>query len=445
MLYIPDRVRASSTWHALQLQTTTLFLAITLISFANALAYGEFSELGILALCLALPIGLLSLYGVRSPPSRITLMAMIECLVLMNASPELVQSATAKQYMPFLVVALFIGSVMMLASIQWSNITGLLIAIAADILLYLSNIKWGHATIDVFNVLQGGAEDLMHGRNPYILWYQSTTPHLLRTHFPYNPGALFLAIPGRLVGDIRVSELLAMAMLTLAITLLARRNLPRQYSWWVLAIMLASPFTTHMVVQAWVEVFAMSGLATWLWLRESHPWTSIVVLGFGISASFLILPILVFVYIWHRRMRFEITMAVLVATVITLPFLLWTGATQYLRDVLIVPLSLPWRPDALNLNALWGSAMHTPLPEFVALGIPLTLFAAFLTKGRRSISTSIVMGSLLTFGLILVAKFAFFNYYFIVVCGPILAIALGYGVPSGIRRTTAQDGLVADE
>jgi hypothetical protein len=236
-----------------------------------------------------------------------------------------------------------------------------------------------------------------------------------------------------------------MAMLILATTLLARRILSPQYGWWVLAIMLASPFTTHMVVQAWVEVFAMSGLATWLWLRESHPYASIVVLGLGISASFLVLPVLVFTFIWHRRMRNEIIMAVLVALIITLPFLLWTGTVLYLRDVLIVPLSLPWRPDALNLNALWGGAMHTPLPEFVALGIPVVLFGALLARGRTSISTSIVMGSLLTFGFILVAKVAFFNYYFIVVCGLILAMALGYGVSGGMERPTAPDGLVADE
>lgn len=434
----PTRLPASSyaaIRHSIACRTSAVLVAVGLISVANSLQYGEFTLSGVLLVSVALPIMVWSLYAGLAEPSLSFVAAVIGVVLAANYAPGLIPSYAEGQYplLPLL-STLAASTIAMLAQARWSRYIGLAGAVATTLLLYRDNTKWGHATIDVFYVLQGGTLALLHGHNPYIRWYQSTTPHELHTHFPYGSAALLLALPGRLIGDVRLSELAAMAIAIVATTLIARRNLPSHQAWWILALLLTVPFTVHMVAQAWVEVFGAAGVALWLLMRERHRRSAIFALGAGVSASFLVLPLLVFAFVWHRQLRRDICAAVLVAVALAIPFVYWTGLVPYVRDVFLVPLSLPWRPDAMNINALWGQVHGSPLPPEVMIGLPVTVFACLVARGKSGVGTCVAMGASVTLAALLVAKDAFFNYYFLVVFALILALALGYGQPAAQAR-----------
>ena len=84
--------------------------------------------------------------------------------------------------------------------------------------LTAAGMFWGSADIDVFTALQGAAEALIHGHNPYgpvFRYFVEVKPNLFRTvapnfvwgHFPYGPIVPLLAVPGRLLGDVRVMSM----------------------------------------------------------------------------------------------------------------------------------------------------------------------------------------------------------------------------------------------
>lgn len=408
---------------------------VVVASAANAINYGSYSEVGVILLCaglVAIRLGL-PLTSNGSPDGR-TFVAAVEILGLLNLAPSLAQFAGEAPSYPIWILALTIATLALLSEKQWVRWPALAIAITADLLVILSKIRWGKATIDVFGVLQHGDEHLLHLQNPYTYRYVSTTPGQAYTHFPYGPGAIAATLPGRIAGDVRLPELLMMALLILAITATAKRTVNSRYAWALLALMLACPFTMFMIVQSWVEVIPMAGIAVWLWIRDRWPTISIGALGLGLSASFLPLPLLAYLCLWHRRYRLEAAFAIAVAIVITAPFLLWTGPVHYLDDVLLSPLSLPWRRDALGLNPVWADLTGGPLPWPLALGLPALIGASLLRAARRGVADALMAGTLLVLGALLVTKFAFFNYYFIVVFGALIAMSQGFGLQHSASR-----------
>lgn len=149
----------------------------------------------------------------------------------------------------------------------------------------------------------------------------------------------------------------------------------------------------------------------------------------------------------YARMRLEITVAAVLAFLAAIPFALWTGPAAYLHDVLLIQISLPWRHAALGLNALWGDGTGKPFPVLIGFGIPAFVLVALLLRKPRLYPVSLMEGSLLLMTFVLFAKFAFFNYYFIVAFGMFLALAVGYGAgetsPTGAESSTAERTRVA--
>ncbi len=424
-----------------RLRPTLGICLVIAISIANAINYGSYSLTGAVLLCFALVVAVSTasraLPGFPSNGTFILATAVLAVLSLTDSLGHFMGESV-----PFVasVLLLALGSLALFSERQWLRWSGLAVAVSADISVILSKIRWGRASIDVFTVLQSGSEHLLHGRNPYLLLYASTTPGQRFTPFPYGPGALLLVIPGRLLGDVRASEILLMGLLVLAIAMIARRTVGTGHAWPLLALVLACPFTTFMVIQSWIEVASVTGVIVWLWLRDHSPSIAVCALGLGLASTFLGLPLVVFLFIWHRHLRHEIMAGVALAAAITLPFIVWTGPVRYVSDVLLTPLSVPWRRDALGVNAIWGHLAGAPLPWFVVAGVPALLLGIFLSRGRQSWPDDVMSASLLLLGALLVAKFAFFNYYFIVAFGIFAALAGGYGLPADALATLARDG-----
>ena len=85
--------------------------------------------------------------------------------------------------------------------------------------------SWGSMNIDVGTALSGAAEALIHGHNPYgpVFKYFVEAPASLGT-LRLRPERPLLAVPGRLLGDIRVMSVACMAATVAGIWWLARQG-----------------------------------------------------------------------------------------------------------------------------------------------------------------------------------------------------------------------------
>lgn len=306
--------------------------------------------------------------------------------------------------------------------------------IVADLALVASRISWGQASIDVYRMIQGSTEQLLHGHNPYAAVYSSSTPGVSHLHFAYGPGVLLIAAPFRLLGDIRVADAAAMVALLVSIAILARRHAGDGPDRRLVAFSIAMPFAPFMILQAWPEVYPVAATALWLVLRPRHPRWAVIALGLGLCTVPTAAPLLALPWLWWRDARREITAAAVLALALCVPFALWTGASHFIADVVSVQLHAPVRTNALSINALlWH--LHMPfLPGWLGISVSALALVAFWLSGRRDWTTAFLLGGTLCLIIFLTAKWAFFDYYFIVAYGLALSLALARG-PAGWTRT----------
>jgi hypothetical protein len=421
--------QSQHAWRSELHSRSTLTIAIiVMISAANASAYGQYDVQGLMLLLLALVIGVVMLPGARNVPlSKSAVAAAVVVSALLNLYPGLTAGSPNAALAPILTAMILLGSLALLSPRKAIRLVGLVLAVAGNLWLFFSGIVVGKAGIDVFTDLQGATRQLLHGENPYFGYFLSDTPGVHAMHFQYEAGALLLTIPGRILGDVRFAELAMVGLLLLAIFMLARRWLSGGREWWVLGAVLASPLPVHMIILAWIEVSGVTGVALWLWLRERHRWVATLALGLGISGSFLALPLLIVSLVRFPKVRLEVGVALGIVVLISAPFALWTGVGHYLYDIGLVQLHLPWSKMALGLNPVWESMTGAAIPMIVSLGLPVVLLIWMSRRFGWSLADSLIVGSLFCMSVVLLAKFAFFNYYFVVVFGLFMALASGYG------------------
>ena len=165
---------------------------------------------------------------------------------------------------------------------RWERRWQLGIVMIAATLVLIAGWHWGHASIDVFTVMQGGGSALLHGANPYFQRFASTTSGVPFYYYPYGPIALGLSLPFAGLGDVRILSLLAaIAILGTAFT----RSASDLDSTQRVSLLLLSPWLVWSVLQSWNELPISALLLWWFILRcRQVPLTwPLVGLALGIS------------------------------------------------------------------------------------------------------------------------------------------------------------------
>jgi hypothetical protein len=328
-----------------------------------------------------------------------------------------------------------VGAVMAIVLSQTLvRVCGCVLAGSMSIAVLIEHFKWGHAPIDVFDFAQRATLQLLHGQDPYLKAYATTTPHLPFAHYPFWPAVLLLSVPGRVVGDVRVSNLLAAAAVIASLAVLAKRNGGRELAWRCLALSLTLPFWPFMIRQAWPEIFFIAAIALWLVLRDRHRATSVLVLGVGLATVATGLPFLAFPFIWFRRARGEILAALAPALLISIPFVVWVGPFHFVSYTVLTQLHLPPRADGLDLDSAWVVETGAWLPIWVWPAVSVVVLLLLAKTRPRNWSNALYRGTTFVIIALLLAKWAFFNYYFLVSVVVIAAIALDdfrKAVPAG--------------
>ena len=122
-----------------------------------------------------------------------------------------------------------------------------------------------------------------------------------------------------------------------------------------------------MVHQSWVDVYMMAGIVWWLALRRDHRGWATVALTAGLMVKFTSLVLLAPAFLWSRRGRVEIVLAVVSSLLVMLPFALVTGVGTFVYSLFGYQLHLPFRTDSLSL----ASPPLPPDPHRAADGAPL--------------------------------------------------------------------------
>lgn len=347
----------------------------------------------------------------------------------------------AQRFFIVAAAALVVGSTaLMPGSWRIGFLTPALSVIIATFGLTLWYLRTHPTGIDVEVVLREGVAGFLQSRNPYELTFtnpytpeeskQFLAPGILvdnriSTGFPYPPVVLLLAIPGYLLGDVRISGLIALTAVAIAAHgrggSAARRAAGLAFAF--------APGSLFLITNAWTESLTLGFLMAAVMLARKGFYVTATVLlaAFLVSKQYLVV---VLPCLWllrgHASKR---RLLVLVGTAILLlgpgafadPFAFWRALSGgHMGDLirfdsisLLVqgvatfgwdhPMLFAWLPLIAGISVATATALtFKPLPRSFLLSAGLSVMAAVLWS-----------------------KQSFFNYYFFV--GVVLAMAAFVG------------------
>jgi hypothetical protein len=285
--------------------------------------------------------------------------------------------------------------------------------------------------IDVFRSNSLGVKFLLHGLDPYSQKY----PDIYHGQFDYHPG--FLYWPGALLLQ-TISKLICRdvrAVLVLA-WWLAALFFPRSHPhfralrkiWWFV------PVIPYALEQGWLDPLLSLAAAMTLWAMRNKRWW-LMALAIALASSikqygFIIglfpLGALALERQWKTVPRVGLA-SLVVFLVVVGPFLIW-DPHGFLIMTINEHLSAASRTDSLNFTSFWVRAFETPFPAWAQLAMILYGFALAIfhlvrnyAPGRLAViaeSWAMAFGFAMLFG-----KFAFCNYYWLLISFLILSLA----------------------
>lgn len=292
--------------------------------------------------------------------------------------------------------------------------------------------------IDVFDIQQQGAAELLAGHDPYTVSYpnhysledtQRFFGKLVSAidAYPYPPLSLLLTTVGyALSGDVRASFLVLHTLTGLLLYLLGRR---RGLGIGLLCLHFLHPRGLLVLERAWTEPLLAACLALWVTGRELPGGKREglgAALGDGVRLalllsakqySALILPLLVPVRLappWLRSRRWLALAVALALTVgLLVAFLLWHPA-DFIADIVQFQMRQPFRPDSLSFPALLYQLTGFRAPGALAL-VGALLGLCWVWRRLPEGTSGLLLGLLFAVvGVFVFAKQAFCNYYYFI-------------------------------
>ena len=361
----------------------------------------------------------------------------IQLVLLQLASPGVYISASGPEWQMFsavLAVATFLSGCALSDNRIFPG-SCFALTILAFVFLALWVVQFSPSPqIDVFLFQQEGARALLSGTNPYEIRTPNIYGHshfygpdvvrdgTLEFGFPYFPLSLLAVLPGYLLGDPRIAQVLFVATTGLVFSLLQPGPLGRG----IALLYLFSPRTLFVVEQSWTEpliVFLASMVAL---ASKKSPLAIAPAFGILLAAKQtmvwmpFLFPLLVHGKFRARLREFGITLGI--AGMVTLPFFLW-NPLEFWRSVVEWQFIQPFRKDALSFAALFNATTGNTFPSYLPFIASLACIALALWKSNRSPAGWAMSACLVYLVFFAMNKQAFCNYYFMVVGLACLAAA----------------------
>jgi hypothetical protein len=289
------------------------------------------------------------------------------------------------------------------------------IGIAAKMYLLIASPR---PIIDVWTILQEGADAFGRGENPYEVLF--TNPYqrgAVTDSYVYPPLMLLVSAPFRwFFGDVRVGFLLCEVASFALLWRLGRAPI-------FALLFLFHPRALFVLEQSWTEpVVTTCFLALLCALRERRPVLATVCAGLLFASKQYLLLLAPLLYVGARALRMKAreaagraAAAVVVGLAVILPFALW-NPEAFVHDVLEYHLRSPFHSDALNLTAFFHDVADFLLPAAVSVAMAIgALGLALFAYRRDATAAGFASACALTLGLaLLFQKHAFCNYYYLV-------------------------------
>ena len=226
--------------------------------------------------------------------------------------------------------------------------------------------------IDVHVFLTEGVSSLLHGSNPYTTTFPNIYSHQesvayygagavvgdhLAYGFPYLPGTLLGAVPGYLLGDVRLSGVLLLGLLAVLVVLTTSDLRGR----FVALTLVTAPVIMAVVTGSWTEPVqvALVGFAI-VAVRRRRLLVAAILLGLAVATKQYLVVALPSLWllrgIFGRREWVALFGS---AVVVTLPFVV-ADPREFWRAVVEWQLIQPFRPDSVSLLALSVNELGWP-------------------------------------------------------------------------------------
>jgi len=209
------------------------------------------------------------------------------------------------------------------ASDKWVRYLCLAAVVGGMLGLTVTGWRWGRSDpiVDDFVVMQGGALALLHGHNPYQMWFPSTTLGIPRLRYEFGPLLLLMSVPAVIIGDVRLIPLVA-AVGILSLGAWRLKGTPYQLP--LLLLLGVSPWLLWSVIECWTELVAMSCVLGWYGLRNTWK-PSWLLLTVAVASNPLVLMVVMPIGFVYPELRRRTIQAIVLGVICYLPAYLLTG------------------------------------------------------------------------------------------------------------------------
>ena len=272
-------------------------------------------------------------------------------------------------------------------------------AVGATGVAYGLVVAGSQPLIDVWPILQGAAQGVVEGRNPYEMTFPGVPPGQVDDCFNYLPGTFLVPLPGRLIaGDVRYAEAAVLLAGVAALAWYAVRS--RSATAAALAVLAGVlPGSLYDGQQAWNEAIVFGALAAAAVLvAVRKPWWAAAALAVALCTKQHVVMLLPLWALWPAFGPRRALGAAAGAAAVTLPWFL-ANPGRFWHCVVEFFVDLPAREDSLSVWQL----VPGPLRTVTVLALVVAAYVLVLRRMPRTPG-----GLLLGCGLVL-AAFALAN------------------------------------
>lgn len=336
--------------------------------------------------------------------------------------------------------ALLIVAVLGAVRRRWPLVVlAFLSAAAAQVLVVQASAR---PAIDVWVIFQQATRGLLHGMNPYQMFFTGVPAGQTSDCFNYLPFTLVASVPGRvLLGDVRYGELAVMlagaAMLLWAMHRRGRESSGRAPLAAVLVVMAVSlPGTLRVVQQSWNESVVLGCLlaAVALVLLE-RAWLAVVPLGLALATKQHVVLILPLWALWPRFGWRRVLAAGGLGAAVCLPWVLADTGRFYGCTVRFF-LNLPARQDSLSVWKFLPGVARVP----AVLALTAGAYALAWRLRDRSLA-ALVFGTGLVFAAFDLANKQSFENQWVLACQLLIVGLACHVVEAAAKAKAGAEGM----
>ena len=310
--------------------------------------------------------------------------------------------------------------------------------VAIALILRLSMVLYSPTPrIDVFWLLQEGADAMLAGQNPYAGEFSNiyssqeclaiySIPECVNDNYSYLPVTIFMtAIFKAIFGDVRFTYIFSSFGVAAIIYSLLRKKYEnfRQVPELMSLLFLYIPLSLFILEQTWTDQLVVFFLYLFVFLLlKGYRYWPYAIFGLLLAVKQTAWVFLPFIFKLKDIDFKKIILTLGVVAVIVIPFIIW-DYQQFMIDIVADQLQMMDGMHSLSFMTLSKLYFYNGIPIFIILLLLAVLFRALFFKTEKGLNNFIHCSVVLALFLFLIKR-GLTNYYYFISAGIILLIVL---------------------